>query len=294
MITTKQNLNFKIRRATLADLNPCAQIIHDAFTHISNSHGYPSDFPNLDKASMVVSNCLSDPMIYGMVAELDGRIVGSNFIEQRDGIYGIGPISVAPKIQHQGIGRALMQAAILHGKDAAGIRLMQDAYNTMSVALYASLGFDIKEPLLLMHGIPKNKFSHNLTVKKFAESDLEECAALCKDVIGFERKEALLNSLDIGSAFVALRDNKIVAYTTAITLWVANHTVAKREEDLFALLLGAHEICQQPLSFLLPSRQTNILRWCLSEGLRVMSPRTLMAMGEYQEPRGCYFPSVLY
>jgi hypothetical protein len=49
-----------------------------------------------------------------------------------------------------------------------------------------------------------------------------------------------------------------------------------------------------PLSFLLPTPQASFFRWCLSEGLRAVKPMTLMAMGSYQEPEGCYFPSVLY
>jgi len=32
----------------------------------------------------------------------------------------------------------------------------------------------------------------------------------------------------------------------------------------------------------------------LGAGMRVVKPMTLMAMGQYQEPRGCWFPSVLY
>ena len=61
-----------------------------------------------------------------------------------------------------------------------------------------------------------------------------------------------------------------------------------------ALLLGAGAVNEEPLSFLLPVRQANFFRWCLSEGLRVIKPMTLMVMGDYQEPNGCYFVSVLY
>jgi hypothetical protein len=37
-----------------------------------------------------------------------------------------------------------------------------------------------------------------------------------------------------------------------------------------------------------------LLRWGLEEGLRLVKPMNLMALGEYQEPRGSWFPSVLY
>jgi hypothetical protein len=38
----------------------------------------------------------------------------------------------------------------------------------------------------------------------------------------------------------------------------------------------------------------DVLRWCLSNGLRLVQPLTLMTIGEYQEPAGPYMPSILY
>ena len=37
-----------------------------------------------------------------------------------------------------------------------------------------------------------------------------------------------------------------------------------------------------------------LFRRRLSEGFRSVLPMTLMAMGEYQDPDGCYMPSILY
>jgi hypothetical protein len=45
---------------------------------------------------------------------------------------------------------------------------------------------------------------------------------------------------------------------------------------------------------LLPTRQADLFRWCLKNGMRVLKPMTLMTMGEYHEPRGSYLPSVGY
>ena len=75
---------------------------------------------------------------------------------------------------------------------------------------------------------------------------------------------------------------------------VIDHAVAESDEDLRALLTGAGAASGSPLSFLLPTRQAGLFRWCLREGMRVVKPMTLMATGEYREPRGSYLPSVLY
>jgi hypothetical protein len=95
-------------------------------------------------------------------------------------------------------------------------------------------------------------------------------------------------------AFVAAREKRVVAYASSPFFWQANHAVAESAEDMQALLAGAGRLTGQPVSFLLPTRQAELFRWCLDQGLRVVKPMSLMAMGEYQEPRGCFLPSVLY
>ena len=52
-----------------------------------------------------------------MVAEIDGRIVGSNFLDERSPIRGVGPITVAPEGQNSGVGRKLMQAVLERGEE---------------------------------------------------------------------------------------------------------------------------------------------------------------------------------
>jgi hypothetical protein len=70
--------------------------------------------------------------------------------------------------------------------------------------------------------------------------------------------------------------------------------VAETEDDLRGLLAGVSRQSRDRLSFLLPTRQAALFRWCLAGGLRVVKPMTLMSMGHYREPRGAWFPSVLY
>ena len=76
--------------------------------------------------------------------------------------------------------------------------------------------------------------------------------------------------------------------------WLANHGVAETEEDMQVLLLGAARMARQPISFLMPIRRAALFRWCLTQGFRAIRPMTLMTIGEYREPQGSYFPSVLY
>ena len=74
------------------------------------------------------------------------------------------------------------------------------------------------------------------------------------------------------SPFVAVRDGRISAYATTLTFLPAAHAVADTDGDMRALILGAVAAEEQPASFLLPTRQAGLFRWCLDEGLRVIKP----------------------
>jgi hypothetical protein len=100
---------------------------------------------------------------------------------------------------------------------------------------------------------------------------------------------------ECGAPIAALeREGRLTGYLSAATFWLTNHGVAETELDMRALLAGAGALIAEPLSLLLPTRQANLFRWCLHQGMRANKPMTLMTMGQYQEPEGCYFPSVLY
>ncbi len=287
-------MSITIRPITNADTEACGRIIYEAFKRFHDHHRFPPDFQTVEEAVQLAGIFVQHPAIFGVVAEIDGRVVGSNFLGERNSIRGVGPITVAPDVQERGIGRRLMEVVIERGRDAAGIRLCQDAFNTGSLSLYASLGFEAKELLALIEGTPKTKGLADFEVRPLRREDLAECADLCKRVHGFDRVDELRDALEFFSPIVALRGAQIAAYASAPFYWKLNHGVAETEEDMRALIIGAAAVSTQPLAMLVPVRQANFFRWCLCEGLRVIKPMTLMTMGMYHEPNGCYFPSVEY
>jgi hypothetical protein len=83
---------------------------------------------------------------------------------------------------------------------------------------------------------------------------------------------------------------RVSGYTTAIGFF--GHTVGESSEDVKALIGAATEFGGP--GFLLPTRNSELLRWCLMKGLRIVQPLTLMSRGIYQEPRGAFMPSILF
>jgi hypothetical protein len=205
----------------------------------------------------------------------------------------VGPITVDPEGQNAGVGKRLMRAVLERGEGAAGIRLLQDAFNMRSLSLYESLGFDLREPVAVMTGRPRSGPDEGVEVRPLEEADLDDCESLCKQVHGFERTNELRDAIQAFAPFVAVRDGRLVAYASAVTFWPMNHGVAESGDDMEALLRGAAGAVEEPLAFLVPLR-SGLFRWGLREGLRLVKPMNLMTMGEYRPPRGSWFPSVLY
>ena len=102
----------RIRPATAEDAPVCGKICYDAFFAISQAHGFPCDLPSAEVATGILSMLFSAPDFYCIVAEIDGRIAGSNVLDERSIIYGVGPITIDPTVQNQGTGRKLMQAVL--------------------------------------------------------------------------------------------------------------------------------------------------------------------------------------
>ena len=282
-----------IREAAPGDAEECARICFEAFGGIHDHHRFPRDFPALEAATGLMSVWIPHPSIWGVVAERDGQVVGSNFLDERDPIRGVGPITVDPHGQNSGVGRRLMEVVLERGDEAPGIRLLQDGFHMRSLSLYESLGFDVKEPVAVASGEPSSRPGDGVQVRALEENDLDQCEALCKKVHGFERTNELRDAIQAFKPFVAVRDGRITAYASSVVFWPMNHGVAESEEDMQDLLLGAAAAVDEPIAFLVPLR-SNLFRWSLGAGLRLVKPMNLMALGEYQEPHGSWFPSVLY
>src|SRR5262249_27094527 len=120
---------FVVRRATPDDAEACGSICYAAFHKISTDHNFPPDVPEPGAAIGLLSRLFAHPGFYCVVAEHDGRIAGSNCLDERAVIAGIGPITVDPNTQNAGVGRALMRAVLdrVRERGYPGVRLVQAA-----------------------------------------------------------------------------------------------------------------------------------------------------------------------
>jgi predicted N-acetyltransferase YhbS len=283
------------RPAIIKDAAACARIIYAAFGRVAGRHGFPSDYASLDDALVLARSMIASPATYGVVAEVEGVVRGCNFLVESDELRGIGPTAVDPELEERGLGRLLMESVLDRARDAAGVRLVADAFNLRSTALYASLGFEVKEPLLLMAGtLSESAGGMDGLVRPMKRDDVEACAALGTHLNGHGRRNEIAAAVELYSPFVFERGGEVRAYLTAPTAWPVNHAVAETAGDLQELLSGTARLVQEPLALLLPSRQSRLLSWFLRHGLRIVKPMTLMARGRYEEPSGASLCSIYY
>ena len=298
----------RLRPGRIEDADEVGRIIFEAFSAIAEKHSFPSDFPSVDIGRHTASSFLSDSRFYSIVAEDttttttnggEGKsvIVGSNFLDERSKIVaGVGPLTIDPKYQNKGTGRQLMINVIERAKNNnfSAIRLLQASYHNRSLALYASLGFEAREPISNMQGKPIREIIPGRSVRVTNESDVESCNAICKAVHGHDRSWELNDSIKQGTAKVVLHGGKITGYTTGLAYF--NHSVGLTNDDLKALICSPtdEDDSYGGPGILIPTRNTALFRWCLDNGLRLVQQLILMTIGMYNEPAGAYMPSILY
>lgn len=293
-----------MRPGRIEDADKVSKIIFEAFSAVADKHSFPPDFPSADVARGLASSLLSNPRFYSIVAEDNtsnggedkNSIVGSNFLDERSNIVaGVGPLTIDPKYQNKGTGRQLMINVLERAKNKnfPAIRLLQASYHSRSLALYATLGFEVREPISNMQGKPIQEAIPGRSVRAATESDTESCNTICKTVHGHDRNGELQDSIKQGSAKVVLHENKITGYTCGLTFF--NHSVGLTNDDLKALISSTtNDDSYGGPGILIPSRNTQLFRWCLNNGLRLVQQLTLMTIGLYNEPAGSYMPSILY
>jgi predicted N-acetyltransferase YhbS len=293
MNTQPAKTGMKLRSGRSEDAERLGTICYEAFTHISSAHNFPADFPSVEVSTGLISMLLSMPDVYSVIAEnSEGTVVGSNFLWEADTVAGIGPITVDVNGQNASFGRAMMEDVIRRSdeKGHPSVRLVQAAFHNRSLSLYTKLGFDTVEPLSNIQGSPLGLKFEGYNVRKMTLSDLDAADAVAMRVHGVTRHNETRGAIDQGTASVVEHNGRVTGYTTGIGFF--GHAVGESNLDVQALI-GASEGFSGP-GFLLPTRNSELMRWCLGNGLRIVQPMTLMSRGLYQIPRGTFLPSILY
>ena len=92
-----------------------------------------------------------------------------------------------------------------------------------------------------------------------------------------------------GTAMVVERAGRITGYASQVAYF--GHSVGETSDDIKAIVAASGAV--GPPGILIPTRNGELFRWCLENGLRVTQTLTLMTQGLYNEPAGAWLPSVM-
>src|SRR5262249_16603370 len=232
-------MNVTLRPGNAADAQRCGEICYNAFKSVAEGHNFPPDFPSPDVATGLLTSLLAHPGFYSVVAELEGTIVGSNFLDERSTVAGLGPITVDPAMQNRAVGRQLMQAALdrVRQRRFPGVRLLQATYHNRSLSLYTKLGFVAREPLATMQGPPLAVQIPCYSVRPPTRLDLDPCNQICVKVHGHDRGGEVADAIKQKTATVVERAGHVIGYASSIAFF--GHAVGETNDALKALIGAA-------------------------------------------------------
>ncbi|MDN2710185.1 N-acetyltransferase [Janthinobacterium sp. SUN118] len=146
-----RNSTLIIRKETAADIGAIDQLTRDAFLHAAHT----------DHTEQFIVKALRDAgaLSVSLVAEQDGELIGhaaASPVAIGDGAphwFGLGPVSVAPSHQQQGVGSELIKQLLddLRQRGAAGCVVLGEP------AYYGRFGFQAHGALVLP-GVPAEYF----------------------------------------------------------------------------------------------------------------------------------------
>src|SRR5262249_4695028 len=194
-----------------------------AFYDVALRHGQTPVVTTPADARSYVRHLLSFDPLGGLVAELDGGIVGMAWLHQRRPVGTIGPVAVTPRVQGRGIGRLLLERCI----EAAGpripqVRLVHESFNTRSLGLYLRTGFRVVSPLVELELAPGAAVlgvgPSGARVRAAGATDRPRLVERDARAFGAPRPQSIDLYLRSGRALVAERGSALAGYAFGIGL----------------------------------------------------------------------------
>jgi len=282
-----------VRDMIPADVARVAEIFRDAFNDIYQRRGFG---PVVTDAAVgaVIANAYRDLDPGGcVVVTVGGEVVGSGFLHVRGATAGAGPITIDPAHQGSGAGRALMEE-ICRRSDAArvgSLRLIQDAFNEVSFALYCRMGFVAREVLLRssfrsVRGGPG-------VVRRAYKGDLARIGDVERRLLGIDRPQDHALLLRLGELFVA-REGMLARIVRGGVAVLGPLVAESLDTTLDLIAAGTADLpSDSDVRLLLPARCDDLVReLSAARGLEVHSLCTYMARGAYAPFRGYYIPTL--
>lgn len=286
----------RVRALRADDVARCGEIACAAHRDVAGRHNVPPEQPSVEFSTGLIAAKLADRNAVGLVAEdAKGELLGSGFLNYfpPSRVAAIGPLTAHPAAPG-GTGRALLERLLAHDgvREHESIRLVQSPSHLRSLALYAKLGFVVREPLVLMQGeLPKaGVHDSGAQVRPATLDDVDACMGLAESLHHVAREFELRQAIASDKAALVEHAGRLCGYAAGVGM--RGHLVAESDAAAFELISSAPR--WPGPGFFVPLRQAALLRGLLDAGMRMAWPAALMTRGRYADPLGAFLPSIAY
>jgi len=296
-------ITLMLRRMEERDITRAGEVIVTAFNDIYTRHGFPPPFPSPEAGIGMARGYLHLEPQECFVAVEGGQVVGSGFLHLRGETAGIGPITVDPTCQSNGVGKEIMMAVIRAGRHCTSLRLVQDAFNVVSFPLYSKLGFAACGTVLSLVGqdfrLPGRP--RGIAIREMAADDAARVTSLDTKLTGISRPQDVHYFLGHPPQFISFFEGKLAGYLCLLRTGAGTFlgpAAATEPAILRTLIAHAAEMEQgKVLRMRLPARHSELFRDLLKMGFRVETMQTYMVRGPWKPPKGtdllALFPEAL-
>ncbi|MEX2237075.1 MAG: GNAT family N-acetyltransferase [Dehalococcoidia bacterium] len=283
----------EITPLTPADNDEAGRILFEAFKDIADKHGFPPEFQSVHRARRAIA-FLGSIEQSATFASRAPWLQGLTVMATLDEVAGIGPVAVDIGSQGLGIGRSLMVAALdeAERRGHTKVRLIQDAFNVTSLSLYASLGFQVVEPMVTVRSPAIVEPIAGL--KQAGAGDAASLGALYQRLTSIQRDAEIEMLLERAGGLLIERDGEIRGFVLGFSPDAITFGAAEDNATLLDLA-GAWAAGAAPAAqWNLPTRHPGLLEDAIKAGARVIKPGNLMVLGPYEPPSAPHMISYWY
>lgn len=300
------------RQLTLDDLGEVVDLAFVAFADAALPSSY-SALQEYDTIQYIAQFELSSPFVYGIGVTFKSKLVAMAFVKKVD-ITALDLVLVHPAYQNRKIGKHLLSLINAYVKDDFSVRMLADATDNKTCALFSSFGMEFKEIVTLLTADDDfvvdlsllSRANTDYVVRPMTEQDISYCSSLHVIVNNFPRvlEMAMAMKDKLALPHVLERNGVIVGYTCGFTY--TGHTCCLDKTDFYILLAHYKFINKHAYSktnflskfhlFLPANVYPDILTNCLKMGMKIAKLCVMMVRGAYYPPReGCvYTQSIIW
>ncbi len=279
-----------VRPLEARDADHAGDVNFVAFYDVALRHGQPPVVTSPADARSYIRHLLDFDPLGGLVAELDGDLVGMAWVHMRGPVATIGPLAVEPRAQGRGIGRALIERAVaLAGPRVPQVRLVHESYNAASLALYLRTGFRVVAPLLDLELGPGAAViaatPSGARIRDAIAADRTRLVERDGRAFGAPRPQSVDLYLERGRTLVAERGQALAGYAFGIGMGSLGYLGSASAEDadclldLLATLAAELHGRWTTLRTLVPASDRRLVEGLLGIGFRVFRACHYMVRG---------------